>query len=229
MSDNPEPFHVVFLLGPPGAGKGTQSEKAAEFLQVPRISIGDMLRESVRRKTPLGITAKLLMEAGRLVPDDLVCQMVAHRIAGSDCRRGFILDGFPRTVGQALALDKELRQIADRKKEGPIKPLAVLIVVSTSTLLSRLSGRLVCTKCASTFNSNTRPPRVLNVCDFDSANLTIRPDDREDTILERLKVYDVQTMPLIAHYRDQGQLREIEGDCSVKEVTEKIVELIGGQ
>jgi len=214
---------VVSFLGPPGAGKGTQSERVAEFLHVPRISTGDMLRENIRRGTKLGEEVELLMEDGKLVPDDLVCNMIAARILKADCRNGFILDGFPRTVRQARSVDKELQRIAASLQIECMKTVAVRIVTRTRTLLGRLNGRRVCPRCGSIFNIHTRAPLVANLCDFDGVILSIRPDDREETILDRLRVYQQQTLPLVEHYRERGQLREIDGDCSVEEVTTKIV------
>jgi len=219
----------VILLGPPGAGKGTQAKRIAERFGIPQISTGDILRENVAQQTELGRKAKEVMERGDLVPDDLVCDMVAKRLAHADCERGFILDGFPRTVAQAQWLDAflegkifEIKQNAGRK--CPLPPVVIRIAVEYNQLVKRLAGRRSCPTCGRIYNVHTQPPRVAGICDFDGSTLVTRKDDREDVILERLRAYDRQTLPLVDYYRSTGHLHEINGDRPVEEVTAAVLE-----
>jgi adenylate kinase len=219
----------VVLLGPPGAGKGTQAKRIAETFGIPQISTGDILRENVAQKTELGCKAKSLMEAGELVPDILVCDMVAERLAHADCVRGYILDGFPRTVAQARWLDAflegklfEINQDGGRK--CPLPPVVIQVVVDYNQLVKRLTGRRSCPTCGRIYNVHSQPPRVAGICDLDGSALVTRKDDREDVIVERLRAYDRQTLPLVEYYRSTGHLHQIDGNRSVEEVTAAVLD-----
>lgn len=189
----------LVFLGPPGAGKGTQAVRVSEELNVPHISTGDIFRKEIREKTPLGVEAKSYIDAGGLVPDSVTIGMVKNRLAEDDCKNGFLLDGFPRTIAQAEALDTFA------------KPDKVIdIAVADEKLMARLTGRRVCTKCAGTFHiSNLGSSEVCPVC---GAALYQRDDDKPETIKSRLDAYHAQTAPLIGYYTEAGTLREVDGD-----------------
>ena len=204
----------IILLGPPGAGKGTQAKQIVERYGIPQISTGDLLRENVKLGTDLGKKAKAVMDAGKLVSDELVCEMVAERVARPDCARGYILDGFPRTVGQAEWLDGFL------SARGSKLPLRVIkINVNYDKLIKRLTGRRTCPACGTIYNMYTNPPKVDETCDKDDAKLTFRKDDSEDAIATRLKAYEKETLPLADYYRKRGILTEIDGDAEAVQVT----------
>lgn len=208
---------AVILIGPPGAGKGTQAKQIAREYGVPHLSTGDMFRDHVGRGTPLGMQAKPLMERGELVPDDIVLGMVEERIARPDCVNGFVLDGFPRTLPQAEKLDETLQR-------GPWgKPTVVYFVVDTSALLRRLTGRRTCSVGGEIYNIYERPPKVPGRCDNDGGELIQRPDDREEVIGERLAAYERQTRPLVDYYRRQGVLKEVDGMLPPGAVTELVM------
>ncbi|MCI0347813.1 MAG: adenylate kinase [Acidobacteriales bacterium] len=212
----------VILLGPPGAGKGTQAKLMVARYGIPQISTGDLLRENVAAGTPLGKKAKAIMERGELVPDDLVVAMVEERLQRPDCQRGFILDGFPRTVAQAEWIDKFLKT---KGRNWP--PLVVVNVgVDYNQLLRRLTGRRTCPTCGRIYNIYFQPPRVAGVCDVDGTALVTRKDDTEQVVSERLKAYEKQTLPLVDYYRRQGRLVEVDGDRPVDEVTAAIFQAI---
>lgn len=216
----------VILFGPPGAGKGTQAKVITEKYGIPQISTGDILRDHVSRGTELGVKAKALMNNGQYVPDDLVCDMVANRLQDADCVKGFILDGFPRTVPQAEWLDKYLgNRVFETMKE--CRPVVVIrLVVEYNALLQRLTGRRSCPTCGRIYNVHTQPPRVPDTCDVDGSRLITRKDDREDVIAERLKKYEQETLPLADYYRKRGRLLEIDGDQPVDVVTEQALRAI---
>lgn len=210
----------IILLGAPGAGKGTQAKAMVERYDVPQVSTGDLLRENVSRGTELGRQAKAVMERGELVPDQLVCEMVAERLSRPDCGRGFILDGFPRTVAQARWLDSFLTgQLAGKHAAAKLPPVVVDIAVGYNELLQRLTGRRSCPTCGRIYNIHFQPPRIADICDVDGARLVTRRDDCEEVISERLKAYERQTLPLVDYYRRQGRLREVDGDQPVEAVT----------
>jgi adenylate kinase len=210
---------TLVLLGPPGAGKGTQAKVVSERFGIPQISTGDLLRENVARGTELGKKAKVMMDSGELVPDQLVCDMVAERLAQSDCRRGYILDGFPRTVSQAEWLDKYLEIQLFEKGRCCGVPIVIQYVVEYNTLLQRLTGRRSCPTCGRIYNVHFQPPRTADVCDVDGTRLVTRKDDREDVIAERLKAYEQQTLPLVEYYQSRGRLLKINADRPVEQVT----------
>ncbi len=212
----------IILLGPPGAGKGTQSKLISETFGIPQISTGDILRSNVARKTPLGMKAKDIMDRGDLVPDELVCDMVAARLQEADCCRGFILDGFPRTVRQAEWLDAQLRKMREGKdldgRQACAAPVVIRLVVEYNELWKRLTGRRSCPTCGLIYNVYFQPPKVEGICDVDGTPLVVRRDDTEEVIAERLKAYDQLTLPLVDYYRAQGRLIEVNGDQPVEAV-----------
>lgn len=200
----------IIFLGPPGAGKGTQAQIVCQRLGIPQVSTGDMLRAAIAAGTEMGLKAKEYMDQGQLVPDEVVIGIVKDRLADADCQKGYILDGFPRTVEQAEAL------------EGIAAPDCVInIAVPDEQLLDRLTGRRVCGKCSGTFHiSKLADARVCPVCGW---TLTHRDDDQPVTIRQRLKVYHEQTAPLIGYYEGKGKLRTVDGDCAPEEVLASIL------
>jgi adenylate kinase len=215
----------IILLGAPGAGKGTQAKRIAERFGIPQISTGDILRANVAARTELGKKAKAFMDRGELVPDGLVCEMVADRLREADCVKGFILDGFPRTVAQAEWLDALL---ADKffQNRCAVPPVVVNIEVGYNQLMRRLTGRRSCPSCGRIYNVYFQPPRVPGVCDVDGTPLVTRKDDREEVIAERLKAYEQQTLPLTDYYRRKGRLRVIDGDQDLPKVTTEVFRAI---
>ena len=217
----------IIMLGAPGAGKGTQAKFIAQHYCIAHISTGDILRENVARATELGKQAKAIMERGELVPDNLVNQMVSERLGRTDCDRGFILDGFPRTIVQAEWLD---RFLATRAFAGcRLPPIVINIQVGYNQLLQRLTGRRSCPTCGRIYNIYFQPPHREGACDFDDAPLIQRKDDSEEVISERLKSYERQTLPLVDYYRRQGRLFEVNGELPVEQVTAEVLSLIEKQ
>ena len=206
----------VIFLGPPGAGKGTQAQALASEWGVPHVATGDMLREAVAAKTPLGLEAKRHMDAGSLVPDDVVIGLVGERLAQPDAKAGVVLDGFPRTVTQAEALD------ALFARTGLALDRVISLDVSRDELLRRLTGRRVCRTCGHTFHLVSAPPKVAGKCDACGGELYQRVDDREDTVATRLDVYEKQTAPLLDYYRGRKLLAEVPGEGSVDQVADAI-------
>ncbi len=203
----------MILLGPPGAGKGTHGKIIAERYNIPTISTGDMIREAIKKGTEIGKVAKDIISRGQLLSDEIVIEMVKERVGYDDCREGFIFDGFPRTVFQAEALNKM----------DEYKPDVVLELFSTDgEIIERLSGRRVCPDCGQTYHVTNNKPNVEGRCDNCNAELIIREDDAEDTVKERLKVYHLQTEPLIEYYKKQGILRSVHVRGEMKKVAEEI-------
>ena len=202
----------LVLLGPPGAGKGTQSVVLSREYKIPHISTGDILRESVKAGLPLGLKAKAFMDKGALVPDEIVTGIVAERLKEPDTRKGFILDGFPRTVNQALALDAALKKI------GSGIDMAIYFETSSRVAIERLSGRRVCKSCGFNYHVKNIPPKIEGVCDKCGGELFQRPDDKEATVLNRLKVYEAETKPLIEYYIKKGILKKVSGDLGVEDL-----------
>lgn len=202
----------ILLMGPPGAGKGTQAEKLIREYGIPQISTGDMFRAAVKSGTALGKEAKSYMDKGALVPDSVTVGIVKERLAQDDCKKGWILDGFPRTTAQASALDAILHDLG-------IQLTAVLdFNVNRDDLVKRVSGRLVCRQCGASFHKEFRPPKQEGVCDNCGGELYQRADDNEVTVRERLAVYDTSTKPLIDYYKVSGRYYEINGDQSMDKV-----------
>jgi len=213
----------IILLGPPGAGKGTQSKRIEEHYHIPQVSTGDILRENVKADTALGRAAKEIMGRGLLVPDELVCPMVADRLREPDCARGFILDGFPRTAAQAGWLDAFLEhEFFDKSHHVNSLPIVVRLDVDYNELLRRLTGRRSCPTCGLIYNVHLQPPKVDELCDVDGTKLVIRDDDREEVIRERLNAFEVQTRPVADYYERKGRLMTVNGDLTVDQVTAQI-------
>jgi len=220
----------VILLGPPGAGKGTQSRRIVERYGVPQVSTGDLLRENVRQGTPLGIQVKDVMARGELVPDELMYDMVAERLRRTDCERGYVLDGFPRTSAQAAWLDAFLqREFFEKLQRGKCLPIVIRIGVDYNGLLRRITGRRSCPVCGRIYNVYSQPPRVADTCDVEGSKLVTRDDDREEVIRERLAAYELQTKPVVEYYAHKGRLHCVDGDASVEQVTKQIWRLLEGE
>jgi adenylate kinase len=213
----------VILLGPPGAGKGTQARQVAARWGVPQIATGDMLREAVAAGTPLGRTAKQHMDAGELVPDRVIIGLVAERLSDADTGPGFVLDGFPRTVAQAEALGGLLAE------RGLKLDRVVLFRIAESELVTRLTGRRVCRQCGRNYHATFSPPGVPDRCDACGGELYQRSDDEEETVRRRLAVYERDTRPLVEYYRQRGLLEEISGAGAVTEVFEAVLRATEGR
>lgn len=207
----------ILLMGPPGAGKGTQAEKLVEALNVPHISTGDMFRKAQKDQTALGLEAKGYMDRGELVPDEVTIGIVRERLSEDDCKAGVLLDGFPRTVVQAEALDGIFADL------GFALNGAVNIEVPDDILIARLTGRRLCPTCGSAYHMVFNPPKQEGICDKDGAALYQRDDDNEATATKRLSVYHAQTAPLIQYYENQGVLCQIDGNKDVADVTQDIL------
>ena len=211
----------IVLLGPPGAGKGTQATRIAEKYNILHISTGDIFRANVKEGTPLGKKAKEYMDKGLLVPDELVCDLVEDRVSKDDCANGYLLDGFPRTVFQASHFDEYL------KKVGSALDCVVDIEVEEDKLLPRMIGRRVCRNCGKPYHVVTMPPKKEGVCDVCGGEVYQRADDCEETVKNRFKVYQDQTSPLIEYYKESGLLAPVDGSKSMDEVFETICALLG--
>ncbi len=206
----------IVLLGPPGAGKGTQAQVIAKELEIPHISSGDIFRENLKNKTELGQTAKDYMNRGELVPDDVTIAMIRERLLRPDCANGALLDGFPRTPAQAKALAEMLLEM------GGEVALVPYIKVPEKELIERLSGRLTCRAEGHIFHKEYNPPETPGVCDFDGSELYQRDDDKVETVTRRIRVYLEQTEPLIAYYRERGLLVEVDGKQPIDQVKEDL-------
>jgi len=207
----------LILLGPPGAGKGTQAKRLEEARGLKQLSTGDMLRAAVAAGTPLGLEADRIMKAGKLVPDGIMIDMIADRIDQPDCARGIILDGFPRTVRQAEALDEMLAKRSHRLDA------VIEMVVDDAALVGRISGRFSCGKCGAVYHDQTKQPKVAGVCDVcGSKEFKRRPDDNPQTVQARLQEYYQQTAPIIPYYKKKGLLRQVDGMADVDTVTGQI-------
>ena len=211
----------IILLGPPGAGKGTQAEFLQNKLSIPKLSTGDMLRAAVKAGTEIGKQADAVMKAGQLVSDDIMISLISERILESDCKNGFILDGFPRTIAQAEALDKTLSEIN--------KPLSFVIelTVNDEILIERIAGRFSCGKCGAGYHDEFKKPKLAGVCDAcGSTEFTRRKDDNRETVASRLTAYHAQTAPLLPYYQARGILRNVDGMLDIAEVTKAIDEVV---
>lgn len=213
---------AVILLGPPGAGKGTQAQRVAQRYGLPHLSTGDMFRDHIKRGTALGRKAKPLLEHGELVPDEIVIGMVEDRIAQPDCAKGFVFDGFPRTLRQADDLERITRQY---KFGGTV---VLHMVVNPDLLMRRLTGRRICKAGGHIYNVYERPPKRDGICDVDGSELIHRPDDSEGVIRERLSAYEHQTKPLVEYYDVQGLLSPIDAMTDADAVTEQIAKVLDG-
>jgi len=207
----------LILFGPPGAGKGTQAEILTKKLGVPQISTGDILRHAVKNGTPVGIRAKSYMDAGALVPDEIIIEVIKERLAGPDCVNGYIFDGIPRTIAQAQALDEQ----------GVLIDVVLSIFVADDVIVSRLGGRLSCPDCGASYHMQSKPPQSGNICDTCGAQLITRHDDDTGTILNRLNTYHKETEPLKEYYTAQGKFKTVIGAEDVRETTARVHAALG--
>lgn len=205
----------LIIFGPPSAGKGTQAQKLSKKYGIPQIATGDLLREHVAKKTPIGIQVKAILDAGKLGPDDLIIKMISERVSKPDCKNGYLLDGFPRTMGQA----KELEKMTDID-------LVLNIVVDFEALVERAVGRRICPKDNSVYHVKFNPPKKAGACDKCGSALIQRDDDKEETVRRRLGVYKEQTAPLVEYYKKNGKLVDIDGSAGIEGVFDQMVRAI---
>ena len=210
----------VIMLGAPGAGKGTQAKKLAAAYSIPHISTGDIFRANIKEGTELGKKAKAYMDAGQLVPDELVCDLVVDRIQQDDCKNGYLLDGFPRTIPQAEALDAAVEKLGEKID------YAVNIDVPDDNIINRMSGRRACVGCGATYHIVFNPPKVEDVCDVCGKSLILRDDDKPETVKTRLDVYHAQTQPLIDYYAGRGVLVTVDGTQNMDKVFAAIKDIL---
>ena len=211
----------IILLGPPGAGKGTQAKRLVEKLHIPQISTGDMLREALKEGTPLGLEAKKYMDSGGLVPDSVVIGLVKERLQKPDAKAGFMLDGFPRTVAQAQELDRIIGEMGRQIDH------VISVEVPGSELLGRLTGRRTCRACGAMYHVMFKPPVKEGVCESCGGELYQRSDDNEATVKSRLQTYEAQTKPLVDYYEKQGKLRRVDGMGTMDEVLQRVEKVLG--
>ena len=210
----------IIMLGAPGAGKGTQAKMIAEQYGIPHISTGDIFRANIKNGTELGMEAKKYMDQGLLVPDELTVKILLDRVAEEDCRNGYVLDGFPRTIPQAEVLDKALAQIGDHID------FAIDVDVPDENIVKRMGGRRACVGCGATYHIEHIPPKKEGICDTCGMELILRDDDKPETVLSRLNVYHTQTQPLIEFYQKKGILHTVDGAVDMKDVFEAIVKIL---
>ena len=207
----------IIMLGAPGAGKGTQAAVLCEHFGIPTISTGNMIREALKNGTEMGLKAKSFMDEGKLVPDEVVIGIVKERLSADDCKKGFILDGFPRTIPQAEALDNMGVEIQH----------VINIDISDEKIINRMSGRRACLNCGATYHIVYNAPKTENVCDTCGQELVLRDDDKPETVKKRLDVYHDQTQPLIDYYKNEGVLAEVDGTLDMEDVFQAIVKILG--
>ena len=211
----------IIMLGAPGAGKGTQAKMIAEKYSVPHVSTGDIFRANIKNGTELGKEAKQYMDQGKLVPDELTVKILLDRVAQDDCKNGYVLDGFPRTIPQANVLDEELTKLGDKID------YAVNVDVPDDNIINRMGGRRACVACGATYHIVYNAPKTEGICDVCGKELIIRDDDQPETVKNRLKVYHDQTQPLIDFYEGKGVLKSVDGTADMKDVFAAIVEILG--
>lgn len=211
----------IILLGPPGAGKGTQAKLVSQEYSIPHISTGDIFRKNISEQTPLGIEAKKYLDKGHLVPDEVTINIVKDRLGIDDCKNGFLLDGFPRTVHQAEALDLFLNQ------NNSSIDVVLLIDVPKELIFDRMTGRRICPSCGASYHVKFNPPKLKNKCDICHNDIIQRKDDTQDTVKDRLDVYEKQTEPLINYYKKQGVILKIDGNGEIDQVFKKIKGALG--
>lgn len=211
----------IIMLGAPGAGKGTQAKKIAEKYSIPHISTGDIFRANIKNGTELGKKAKTYMDQGLLVPDELVVDLVVDRVAQDDAKNGYVLDGFPRTIPQAKALDEALAKLGEKVD------YAINVEVPDENIIRRMSGRRACVSCGATYHLVHLPPKKDGICDTCGSELILRDDDKPETVKKRLDVYHEQTQPLIDYYKESGILKEVDGTVDMADVFAAIVEILG--
>jgi len=210
----------IIMLGAPGAGKGTQAKKLAVKYGIPHISTGDIFRANIKEGTELGKKAKVFMDQGLLVPDELVVDLIIDRFKNPDCENGYVLDGFPRTIPQAKALDEALM------KDNEAVEYAIDIDVPDAFIIKRMSGRRACLKCGATYHVVNIPPKKEGICDICGADLVLRDDDKSETVMKRLMVYHEQTQPLIEYYKGKGILNSVNGTKDLEDVFAEIVNIV---
>ncbi|MCR4740200.1 MAG: adenylate kinase [Lachnospiraceae bacterium] len=210
----------VIMLGAPGAGKGTQAKRIASEYGIPHISTGDIFRANIKENTPLGMEAKSYMDKGQLVPDELTVRILLDRVAKDDCKNGYVLDGYPRTIPQAEVLDEAVAKFNEKID------YAINVDVPDENIINRMSGRRACVKCGATYHVKYMPPVKENVCDACGSELIIRDDDKPETVKNRLSVYHEQTAPLIEYYRNKGILKEVDGTKDIDVVFEDIKNIL---
>jgi adenylate kinase len=210
----------LVLLGPPGSGKGTLAKLLSSELKIPHISTGDILREEAKLETPLGNKVRPFMERGELVPDQMILEVMKERIRKPDCRKGFLLDGFPRTFPQALAMDEMLKE-STKSIDWVFK-----LQVSEDRVLKRLGGRWICSGCGADFNLYTKPPQKDLICDFCGSKLYQRPDDAKEVILNRLRVYKEETLPIEEYYDRQGKLKKVSGELDPDSILKNVLNML---
>ena len=211
----------IIMLGAPGAGKGTQAKKIAAKYQIPHISTGDIFRANIKNGTELGKKAKTYMDQGLLVPDELVVDLVVDRLQQDDCKKGYVLDGFPRTIPQAESLDAALAKVGDKME------YAIDVNVPDENIVNRMGGRRACVGCGATYHIVYNPTKVEGICDACGEKLILRDDDKPETVQKRLGVYHEQTQPLIDYYTKAGILKEVDGTVDLEEVFQNIVQILG--
>lgn len=211
----------IIMLGAPGAGKGTQAKMIADKYGLPHVSTGDIFRVNIKEGTELGKEAKKYMDAGQLVPDELTVKILLDRVAKDDCKNGYVLDGFPRTIPQAEVLDKALTELGDKID------YAINVDVPDENIVKRMSGRRACVNCGATYHIEHIPPKTEGICDRCGKELILRDDDKPETVLNRLKVYHDQTQPLIDFYTGKGVLKSVDGTVDMKDVFASIVAILG--
>lgn len=211
----------IIMLGAPGAGKGTQAKMIADKYGIPHISTGDIFRANIKEGTELGAEAKKYMDQGLLVPDELTVRILLDRVAREDCRDGYVLDGFPRTIPQAEVLDKELARLGDSID------YAINVEVPDENIVNRMSGRRACLSCGATYHIMHVPPKAEGICDRCGKELVLRDDDKEETVKNRLKVYHEQTQPLIEFYTEKKVLKTVDGTVDMNQVFQAIVDILG--
>ena len=211
----------IIMLGAPGAGKGTQAKMIAEKYGIPHVSTGDIFRANIKNGTELGMEAKKYMDQGQLVPDELTLELIMDRFQNPDCKNGYVLDGFPRTIPQAEALTEALA------KKGETIDYAINVEVPDENIINRMGGRRACLACGSTYHIVYAPTRVEGICDRCGEKLVLRDDDKPETVKNRLNVYHNQTQPLIEYYTRQGKLAEVDGTQSMEDVFNAIVKILG--
>lgn len=211
----------IIMLGAPGAGKGTQAKMIAEKYQVPHISTGDIFRANIKNGTELGMEAKKYMDQGLLVPDELTVKILLDRVAKEDCKDGYVLDGFPRTIPQAKVLEEALEKLGEKID------YAIDVDVPDENIVRRMSGRRACLKCGATYHIEHVPPKAEGVCDTCGSDLVLRDDDKPETVQNRLKVYHDQTQPLIDFYSERGVLKTVDGTVDMQVVFQAITDILG--
>ncbi len=211
----------IIMLGAPGAGKGTQAKMISEKYDIPHISTGDIFRANIKNGTELGIEAKKFMDQGMLVPDELTVKILLDRVSNADCKNGYVLDGFPRTIPQAEVLEKALTEINDKIDH------AIDVDVADEEIINRMSGRRACLTCGATYNLEYVPPKAEGVCDKCGSELILRDDDKPETVKNRLNIYHVQTQPLIEYYSERNILKSVDGKQDMHKIFQSICEILG--